>query len=216
MYAIVCTFVVRDPSLSLSLAWDEGWKGRMEACHDEEERLSSASSPSSTPSRIIRRCEVRLMHVDMYMASRPPGMHERVEEDDEGAEDDLQGGRKWPVVRLWGNTSRGQTACVRIHGYFPRMLVRPVEPAFAENETLVWDIFEDRLSLEKYLPALRENLESKMGVLVRRFRILSMTPFYGFHDKENFFVEIQFYSPAAMKKLVDLVQVRHGQGGSSQ
>ena len=104
--------------------------------------------------------------------------------------------RRVPMLRIFGLTPRGQTACLHVHGVFRYFLV----PFDGEPAT-------DPAALRVQLQALALDLNMAMSSVGGRAqeRVFDMsvvyrTPFYGYHAEERPFVRVEMVEPSSVEE----------------
>ncbi|XP_078617508.1 DNA polymerase zeta catalytic subunit-like [Branchiostoma floridae x Branchiostoma japonicum] len=137
---------------------------------------------------------VRIVTADHYQAVPVRGL-DVCYSDFRGAES-----KKVPVVRIFGATPGGQKTCLHLHGVFPYVYVPYDGPPESERHLRQFASSIDR--------ALNVALGRASSTTQHVFKIslVSGTPYYGYHEKEQQFMKIYFYNPLMVKKAVDLLQ----------
>ncbi|EFX04849.1 DNA polymerase zeta catalytic [Grosmannia clavigera kw1407] len=104
-------------------------------------------------------------------------------------------GPRVPIIRVFGATPAGKTACAHIHGAFPYLFV-PFDGYFQPADA------------DKVMDQLRRGLDQALG----RITVLAVTlargvPFYGFHVGLRLFCKIYLLDPAAMSRAAEMLRL---------
>ncbi|XP_032877895.1 DNA polymerase zeta catalytic subunit [Amblyraja radiata] len=138
---------------------------------------------------------VRIVTADYYMCNPLPGLDVCYSEFRQA------GVSRVPVVRIFGPTPAGQKTCLHLHGTFPYLYV-PYDGFGQQPERHLRQL---AFSIDRALNVSLGNPSSSIQH-VFRVSLVSGTPFYGFHEKEEQFMKIYLYNPMMVKRVCELLQ----------
>lgn len=138
---------------------------------------------------------VRIVTADYYMCNPLPGLDVCYSEFRQA------GVNRVPVVRIFGPTPAGQKTCLHLHGTFPYLYV-PYDGFGQQPERHLRQL---AFSIDRALNVSLGNPSSSIQH-VFRVSLVSGTPFYGFHEKEEQFMKIYLYNPMMVKRVCELLQ----------
>ncbi|XP_045700139.1 DNA polymerase zeta catalytic subunit isoform X2 [Phyllostomus hastatus] len=138
---------------------------------------------------------VRIVTADYYMASPLQGL--------DICQSPLTQApvKKVPVVRVFGATPAGQKTCLHLHGIFPYLYV-PYDGYGQQPESYLSQM---AFSIDRALNVALGN-PSSTAQHVFKVSLVSGMPFYGYHEKERYFMKIYLYNPAMVKRICELLQ----------
>ncbi|KAL4233690.1 DNA polymerase zeta catalytic subunit [Mactra antiquata] len=136
---------------------------------------------------------VRIVSTDHYMSAPIRGL------DVHYADQRSTEVKKVPVIRIFGSTPAGQKTCMHVHGVFPYLYIP----------------YDGTVPLDRYLRQFATSLDKAINVALGHgqsnnqhvYKVVLVTgrAMYGYHDKEQQFLKIYFYSPSMIKKAADLL-----------
>ncbi|GMH43547.1 hypothetical protein BSKO_11469 [Bryopsis sp. KO-2023] len=172
----------------------------------------------TTPQRcvpsLLQPLNVRIVSLDYYMARPLPQFDETYTAFSGTAIERV------PVVRVFGTTPAGQTACVHLHKAFPSFYLACDADGFPSNSREISSYLsrvgagleaamqmQDKTKSEENAEEGKEAAPRKPKQHVHNVQLVRAKKFYGYHPNETLFMKIIMYNPREIGKAAMLLQM---------
>ena len=154
---------------------------------------------------------VRIVSLDHYMAAPQEGLDVRWSA--------LDGApvQRVPIVRIFGSTPGGQTACVHLHNAFPYFYVPYYDDLPQESDQShsclcrISAALEFALNMQQQQQQQQHDAAGDGTLSHRRQRIFNASlvkaiPFYGYYPEEGLLIKISLYNPKDIARTANLLR----------